>query len=86
VKHEEGNKTSPKLSLLKFLLLTNHHSHFLAATLDFTSFSQWSSWGPHTFFTAWYESYHKVETGYLIALKFGTQKSGVMAHLGTKFG
>jgi len=27
-----------------------------------------------------------VETGYLIALKFGTQKGGVMAHLGTKFG
>ena len=28
----------PQLSLLKFLLLTYHHSHFLAATLDFTSF------------------------------------------------
>ena len=28
----------PKLSLLKFLPLTYHHSHFLAATLDFTSF------------------------------------------------
>jgi len=27
-----------------------------------------------------------METGYLIALKFGTQKGSVMAHLGTKFG
>jgi len=27
-----------------------------------------------------------VETVYLIALKFNTQKDGVMAHLGTKFG
>ena len=31
-------KNSPELSLLKFLPLTYHHSHFLAATLDFTSF------------------------------------------------
>ena len=31
-------QNSPELSLLKFLPLTNHHSHFLAATLDFTSF------------------------------------------------
>ena len=30
---------SPELSLIKFLPLTYHHSHFLAATLDFTSFS-----------------------------------------------
>ena len=29
---------SPELLLLKFLPLTYHHSHFLAATLDFTSF------------------------------------------------
>ena len=28
----------PELSLLKFLLLTYHQSHFLAATFDFTSF------------------------------------------------
>jgi len=28
----------PELSLLKFLLLAYHHSYFLAATLDFTSF------------------------------------------------
>ena len=31
-------QNSPKLSLLKFLPLTYHHSHFLATTLDFTSF------------------------------------------------
>ena len=29
---------SPELSLLNFLPLTYHHSHFLATTLDFTSF------------------------------------------------
>ena len=28
---------SPELSLLKFLPLTYHHSHFLAVTLDLTS-------------------------------------------------
>jgi len=38
VKHGEGNTNSPKLSLLKFLPLAYHHSHFLTATLDFTSF------------------------------------------------
>ena len=32
------HKNSPELSLLKFLPLTYHHSHFLATTLDFTSF------------------------------------------------
>ena len=32
------HKNSPELSLLKFLPLTYHHSHFLAVTLDFTSF------------------------------------------------
>ena len=31
-------QNSPELSLLKILPLTYHHSHFLAATLDFTSF------------------------------------------------
>ena len=31
-------QNSPELLLLKFLPLTYHHSHFLAATLDFTSF------------------------------------------------
>jgi len=38
-----------KLLLLKFLLLAYHHSHFLAATLDFTYFLQWPSYRPHTF-------------------------------------
>ena len=31
-------------------------------------------------------SYHEVEMGHPIALKFGTQKGGVRVHLGTKFG
>jgi len=52
VKRGEGITNLPELLLLKFLLLTYHHSHFLAATLNFTSFSQWPSWGLHTFFTA----------------------------------
>ena len=30
---------SPELSLLNFYPLTYHHSHFLAATFDFTTFS-----------------------------------------------
>jgi len=34
----KGNTNSPELSLLKFLPLAYHHSLFLAATLDFTSF------------------------------------------------
>jgi len=38
------------------------------------------------FFLSWYESYPKVETSNLIALKFGVHKGGVRAHLGTKFG
>ena len=38
VKFVKRHKNSPELSLLKFLPLTYHHSHFLAATLDFTSF------------------------------------------------
>jgi len=40
-----------QLSLLIFLLLAYHHNHFLAqlaATLDFTSFSQWPSSGPQS--------------------------------------
>ena len=35
---DQAVPNSPELSLLKFLPLTYHHSHFLAATLDFTSF------------------------------------------------
>ena len=34
-----------ELSLLKFLPLASHHSHFIAATLDFTCFSQQGSRG-----------------------------------------
>ena len=30
--------------------------------------------------------YHNVETGYPITLKFGTQKGGLRANLGTTFG
>ena len=33
-----GNTNSAESSLLKFWPLTYHHSHFLAATLDFASF------------------------------------------------
>ena len=44
---------SPELSLLKFLPLTYHHSHFLAATLDFTSFFTMAFLGAAPFFTAW---------------------------------
>ena len=38
VNFSAASQNLPKLSLLKFLPLTYHHSHFLAATLDFTSF------------------------------------------------
>jgi len=38
VKRGEDNTNSPELSLSKFLLLVYYYSHFLAATLDFTSF------------------------------------------------
>jgi len=38
VKCGESNTNSPKLSLLKILPLAYDHSHFLAATFDFTSF------------------------------------------------
>ena len=44
---------SLELSLLKFLPLTYHHSHFLAATLDFIFFHH-GFFGGHTlFFTVW---------------------------------
>jgi len=49
VKRGEGNTNSPELSLLKFLPLAYHHSHFLAAIWISHLFSQQ---GPHTFFTA----------------------------------
>ena len=38
LKRGRGNANSAELSLLKFLRLTYHHSHFLATTLDFTFF------------------------------------------------
>ena len=41
----------PKLSMSNFLPLAHHHSHFLATTLDFTSFLQQHCWGMHTSFT-----------------------------------
>jgi len=50
VKHGEGNTNSPELSLLKFLRLAHHHSHFLAATLDFTSFFTTAFLGGRTLF------------------------------------
>ena len=46
-------QNSPELSLLKFLPLTYHHSHFLAATLDFTSFFTIAFLRATLFFTAW---------------------------------
>jgi len=36
--HYDSAQNSPELSLLKILPLAYYHSHFLAATLDFTSF------------------------------------------------
>jgi len=52
VKHGERNTNSPELSLLKFLHLAYHHSYFLAATLDFTSFFTTATLGAAHFFTA----------------------------------
>jgi len=61
VKRGEGNTNSPELlllkilplaCLLKILPLAYHHSHFLVATLDFTSFFTMAFLGLHTFFTA----------------------------------
>jgi len=46
-----GHTNSPELSLLNFLPLNYYHSHFLAATFDFTLFHP-GILGPHTFFTA----------------------------------
>jgi len=43
---------SSELSLLKFLPLAYHHSHFLATTLDFTSFFTILFLGAAPFFTA----------------------------------
>ena len=46
-------QNSPELSLLNFLPLNYHHSHFLAATLDFTSFFTIAFLRAAHFFTAW---------------------------------
>ena len=50
---EGGNTNSPELSLLKFLPLTYHHSHFLVATFDFTSLFTLAFLEAASFFTAW---------------------------------
>jgi len=51
-----------------------YHQAFLAATLDLPSFSQWPSWGPHTFLTAglfWIRSvYHYLQQCYLYCLGY----------------
>jgi len=47
-----GNTNSAELSLLKFLLLACHHSHSWPPPWISYLFSQWPSWGQHTFFTA----------------------------------
>jgi len=39
-KHGEGNINVTWIVDIKILPLAYHHSHFLTATLDFTSFSQ----------------------------------------------
>jgi len=54
----EGNTISPELSLLKIFPLACHHSHFLSATLDFTSFLTIAFLEPHPFFTAWIRYYY----------------------------
>jgi len=48
----EGNTNSLELLLLKILPLSYHHSHFLATTLDFTSFFTMAFLELHPFFTA----------------------------------
>jgi len=50
VKCGEGNANSPELPLL--LPLAYHHSHFLAAALDFTSFFTMAFLGLYPFITA----------------------------------
>jgi len=48
-----GFGTKFTLLLLKILPLAYHHSHFLAATLDFTSFTTMAFLGLHIFFYSW---------------------------------
>jgi len=51
--HYDLAPNSPELSSLKFLLLAYHHSHFLAATLDFTSFFIMAFLGAVHLFYSW---------------------------------
>ena len=45
-----GTQNSPKMLLLKFLPLSDHHNHFWAATFDFTTFFMLPFLhGPHLF-------------------------------------
>jgi len=44
-----GNTNSTKLALLKCLLLAYHHNHSWPPPWISHLFSQWLSWGPHTF-------------------------------------
>jgi len=53
----------------KILPLAYHHSHFLAATLDFTFFSQWPFWGHTLFFTAGLDHIYPFWYGILIPRK-----------------
>jgi len=46
----EGNT---ELSLLKFLVLIYHHSYFLAAIVDFTSFFTTAFFRAEQFFYSW---------------------------------
>jgi len=48
--YKEYSTNSPELSLLKLLSLDYHHSHFLVATLDFTSFFTTALFDGHTIF------------------------------------
>jgi len=50
--HYDSAPNSPEL-LLKFLPLAYYHSHFLAATLDFTSFFTAAFLGAAHFFYSW---------------------------------
>jgi len=59
------------------------HSKFQLNRARIQAFKNWLSFSFFFFFLSWHKSYHKAETGYLIALKFGTQKS---AHFGMNFG
>ena len=47
---DQAAPNSPELSLLQFLPLTYPHSHFLATTLDFTSFFTIAFLGAALFF------------------------------------